>query len=253
MEYDFKKMGLRMVKPKSHANNVREYIHLKTGIRLVFIPGGSFAMGSADNARKRYHLETPQHRVTLQPFMISKYVVTQKIWTKVMAHQPWSGQAHVKNGDHYPAVYISWQNAHKFCRKTGLTLPSEAQWEYACRAHTQTAYYWGEEFDIAYSWYLVNTCYVGKQYAQVVGRKKANSFGLCDMLGNVWEWCADTWHNNYQGAPTNGKAWVDASNTYKVLRGGSFSYKACRCAQRRGEAPGRKAEDFGFRVVKKLL
>lgn len=134
-----------------------------------------------------------------------------------------------------------------------LSLPTEAQWEYACKAGSTTKYYWGDKVDGDCMWCRENAWDIGKRYAQLVAQKFPNAFGLYDMCGNVWEWCWDTWHDNYDGAPTDDSAWIDDSfMPGYVCRGGSFNNGAayCGCHTRGGAAPRFGEDTIGFRVVR---
>jgi formylglycine-generating enzyme required for sulfatase activity len=163
------------------------------------------------------------------------------------------------SGGKYPVESVSWEDAQEFCQKLStLTkktyrLPSEAEWEYACRAGTQSSYYFGDDENQLgeYAWYGENS----NDQTQPVGQKKPNKWGLYDMLGNVWEWCEDDGHSNYNGAPTDGRAWIDNDNRsqapYRIKRGGSwFNYsRRCRCAYRDDLYPAGRLNNVGFRVV----
>ncbi len=221
---------------------------------------GSFMMGTNDaeieRLCKRYDrdwpkVEAPQHRVTLQPFYMAKYPITQAQYQAIMGKNP----SRFK-GKNNPVECVSWHEAQEFCQKisqrTGkkYQLPSEAQWEYACRAETTTAYYFGDnESQLGeYAWYEDNS--EGK--TRPVGQKKPNQWGLYDMHGNVWEWCEDNGHDNYEGAPTDGSAWITGNSNTAVVRGGSWvnSPNDCRSAFRNFIL---RRSDFinvvGFRVV----
>ncbi len=217
-------------------------------IEMVYVPGGSFLMGSPENEPDRRSYEGPQHRVTVQDFYIGKYEVTQAQWRAVMGSNP-SGF----KGDNLPVENVSWNDAKEFCRRlsqmTGkeYRLPTEAEWEYACRAKTTGAY--AGDLD-AMAWYDKNSG--GKTHP--VGQKQPNAFGLYDMHGNVWEWCEDDWHNSYDGAPNDGRAWVDISarGSFRVSRGGGWYFNAvyCRSAGRDGYAPGNRYGTLGFRLLR---
>jgi formylglycine-generating enzyme required for sulfatase activity len=217
-------------------------------IEMVYVTGGSFLMGSPENEPGRYKDEGPQHRVTVQDFYIGKYEVTQAQWRAVMGTNPSSFK-----GDNLPVENVSWNDAKEFCRKlsqmTGkeYRLPTEAEWEYACRAKTTGAY--AGDLD-AMAWYDKNS---GSK-THPVGQKQPNAFGLYDMHGNVWEWCEDQWHDSYNGAPTDGRAWTDISATGsdRVFRGGGWGYYAviCRSADRHNGAPGDRGDYVGFRLVR---
>jgi formylglycine-generating enzyme required for sulfatase activity len=226
---------------------------LANGIRLemVSLPAGKFTMGSSES-----NDEKPQHQVKVNSFAIGKYPVTQAQYQAVMGTNP----SHFKNNPQNPVEQVSWNDAKAFCQKlsqiTGKTyrLPTEAEWEYACRAGTTTRYYFGDNDNQLgdYAWYEGNS----NRTTHPVGQKKPNGWGLYDMSGNVWEWCEDDWHNSYAGAPNDGSAWLDNDNrsqSLKCLRGGSWyngpSY--CRSAfrfyfSRRVDIP---YYSFGFRVV----
>ena len=222
---------------------------LPGGIKLemVILPAVTFTMGSDE-----YDWEKPKHQVILKQFAIGKYPVTQEQYQTIMGTNPSTFNDNPKN----PVEQVSWDMAKKFCQKlnqkTGkkYRLPSEAEWEYACRAGTQTRYYFGndEQQLREYAWYSKNS----DSKTHPVGQKKPNNWGLFDMSGNVWEWCEDGWHENYQNAPTDGTAWNDnhSQNAYRVLRGGSWGYYPgdCRSASRDGGVT-RYNYRFGFRVV----
>jgi formylglycine-generating enzyme required for sulfatase activity len=183
-----------------------------------------------------------------KPFYMGKYEVTQAQWRAAMGSNPSQFK-----GDDLPVENVSWNDAKEFCRKlsqmTGreYRLPTEAEWEYACRAGTTGAY--AGDLD-AMAWYDKNSG--GKTHP--VGQKQPNAFGLYDMHGNVWEWCEDDWHNSYNGAPNDGRAWVDISarGSYRVFRGGGWNSYAvsCRSAYRNCWAPGDRGSRLGFRLLR---
>jgi formylglycine-generating enzyme required for sulfatase activity len=202
--------------------------------------------------------EMPAHRVRLsKAFFLGQTVVTQGQWKAVMGTEPWSGKDAVREGDDYPAVYVTWDDAQAFCRKLseqeGKTyrLPTEAEWEYACRAGTSTLYSFGDDASRLgeYAWFTKNAADAGESYAHKVGTKRPNPWGLYDMHGNVCEWCQD-WYGPYGTA-----AQVDpagpSSGSDRVLRGGRWVYLAayCRSAFRDGYLPDYGLDSFGFRVV----
>ena len=228
----------------------RRKLSNSVGMEFVKIPSGEFMMGSNE-----YNGEQPVHKVTIRTsFFLGKYPVTQKQWVKVMGSNP----SYFK-GDDLPVEKVSWDDAQKFIQKLNqmegtdeYRLPSEAEWEYACRAGTTTRYYFGDdELKLGnYAWYSSNS---GDE-THPVGQKKPNAWGLYDMHGNVWEWCQDRWHDNYSGAPSDGSAWEDGSVSDRVIRGGSWSSHAslCRSASRNRNGPGDRAYSLGFRVLRKL-
>jgi formylglycine-generating enzyme required for sulfatase activity len=229
------------------------------GIKLLLIPAGTFTMGSPAAEKGRDDDET-QHQVTLsKPFYMGRTEVTQGQWKKVMGTEPWKGKGYVQEGDDCPAVYISWDDAVAFCKKLsdmeGKTyrLPTEAEWEYACRGGTKTAFSFSDdEADLEkYAWFDGNALNINEQYAHRVAQKLPNAFGLHDMHGNVWECCSD-WCGDYPSTPLTDTRGPD-SGLVRVLRGGScFSAPAgVRCALRSGYFPDDRSEDVGFRLVLK--
>ena len=211
---------------------VGDPIENSVGMVLVPIPAGEFLMGSLETEPGRQDDEV-QHQVTLtKPFLLGVHEVTQGQWQAVMGTTPWKGKQYVKEGDDYPATYVSWNDAVEFCRKLseieGLEyrLPTEAEWEYACRAGTTTAYSFGDDASELgeYAWYRENAWEAGQKYAHTVGQKKPNPWGLYDMHGNVWEWCEDRYGVYHAGAATDPTG--PASGDLRVLRGGSFSNRS---------------------------
>lgn len=202
------------------------YVHKATGMEFILLTGGIFTMGNDDNKN-----EQPAHQVRIMPFLMSKYPCTQSTWKKVMKTTPWKNKGNIQSGPNYPAVYITWNDAQEFCKKTKLQLPTEAQWEYACRAGSEAKYCFGDKDEDLqyYAWYQNNIS--GQRRPQKVGQKKPNAFGLYDMHGNICELCQDTWHADYQDAPTDGRAWVSKKNgTQRVYRGGSYLSTASDCS-----------------------
>jgi formylglycine-generating enzyme required for sulfatase activity/uncharacterized caspase-like protein len=217
-------------------------------LEMVQIPGGTFMMGSPKEEAGRDQNESPLHKVNVPGFFMGKYEITQAQYQAIMS----VNFSNIK-GEKRPIQGVSWNDAVEFCKKlsqktkTGKTyrLPSEAEWEYACRAGTKTPFYFGETITTK----LAN--FDGKQ-TKPVGSFPANAFGLCDMHGNVWEWCQDNWHDNYQGAPDDGSAWLTGGdNTHRLLRGGSWisPLSKCRCAYRGFDIPANSHPYIGFRVV----
>ena len=223
-------------------------------LEMVSIPGGSFKMGSQSGENK----EKPQHDVTVPAFFMGKFEVTQEQYEQLMGKNP----SHFK-GNKHPVEKVSWNDAVEFCKKltqkTGRTyrLPSEAEWEYACRGGTTTPFHFGETITTDLVNYNGNYTYASapkgkyRQETTEVGSFPPNSFGLYDMHGNVWEWCQDTWHENYNGAPKDGGVWIDNGNYYNVLRGASWlAYPDyCRSASRGNNSPYLAYYSIGLRVV----
>ena len=237
---------------------VGDPIENSIGMVLVPIPAGEVMMGSPESEADRQDNET-QHRVTLtKSCHLSVTEVTQGQWKAVMGTTPWKGKRFVKEGDDLPATYVSWNDAVEFCSKLSekegveYRLPTEAEWEYACRAGTTTMYSFGDDAADAgeYGWYHKNAFKVGETYAHIVGQKKPNSWGLYDMHGNVDEWCQD-WYGEYPSGdvtdpmgPTQGKG--------RVLRGGSFVVNASslRSANRGLYRPVTRSYLSGFRAAR---
>ncbi len=227
---------------------------------MVWIPGGTFQMGRYPGEQDSWDSEDPQHSVTVPGFWMAKYELTKAQWQVVMGTTPWAGHDLVLNDPASPAVYVSWDDAKAFITAlNGLTgktfrLPSEAEWEYACRAGTTTRFYWGDDLSYTqignYAWYWGNR--LSGLYAHEVGQKLPNAWGLYDMSGNEWEWCEDDYHGNYTGAPSNGAAWVDSPRAVdRVVRGGMwYGYgNICRSAIHSSYYPGNSYYDLGFRLA----
>ena len=280
-------------------------------LTLVEIPQGEFPMGSPPEEPERYDDEGPQHLVKLESFFMAQTPITQAQWREVAGWQPWDGESwgrelkpnpsHFRGGDNQkggkarlfdgeantdqrPVEQVNWEDAIEFCnrlsQRTGrhYSLPSEAQWEYACRAGSITPFHFGEtlsselaNFDgtevyaggLKGDWRRQTTP-VGKSLASVTSADAfpANDWGLQDMHGNVWEWCLDQWHPSYEGAPVDGSAWVDADanqanikkdeeSNDRLLRGGSWDFRPgnCRSACRGHPQPGLVNDSVGLRVV----
>lgn len=248
---------------------VKQFVEkLGDGVKLVMlkIPGGEFQMGSAS-----YSFEQPVRTVKVPDFYLGKYPATQAQW-KAVVRLPkvrielGDNDSYFK-GDSLPVECVSWAEATEFCarlsKKTGrgYRLPSEAEWEYACRAGSNWPFAFGPTLNPSVANYDGNRPYGNAPHGVFRGQTiavgslcVANSFGLCDMHGNVCEWCADEWHDTYAGAPTDGSAWLtDASPAYRVVRGGSWAHTAeiCRSSDRNRECPddGVKLYYLGLRVA----
>jgi formylglycine-generating enzyme required for sulfatase activity len=234
-------------------------------LEMVAIPEGTFLMGSPQDEKDSYDDERPQHEVNVRPFFMGKYPITQTQWRVVAATAKIDIDLETNpsefKGDELPVESVNWYQATEFCKrlsretKREYRLPSEAEWEYACRAGTTTPFYFGETITGELANYNTNKTYVEEYRNETtpVGQFPPNAFGLYDMYGNVWEWCADTWHDNYDGAPTDGSAWIEnGDDNRSPLRGGAwytFPYR-CRSAHRNIDAR-RYSRSFlyGFRVV----
>ena len=246
------------------AVGTEETIMLPGNVPLVmkWMPAGTYMMGRYPGEPGASVNEIPQHSVTLGGFWMGKYELTKRQWQAVMGTTPWVGHDYVLDNLDSPAVWVSWDDAQSFLTAansyTGKTfrLPSEAQWEYACRAGTQFSFYWGECYEAVCigqtAWYNGNCPFATDYYAHVVGLKMANGWGLYDMSGNVMEWCQDWFYSNYDGAPADGSAWESTPDMCRVLRGGSFNpdYSWCRSAKRCFDTPYSTSVERGFRVVR---
>ena len=227
---------------------------------FVWIEPGTFMMGSPESEPGRYSDEGPVHEVEIsRGFWLGKYEVTQGEWESVMGTTPWSGESYVRLNPSHPAVYISWDDVQEFVDKLNVAagsavyrLPTEAEWEYACRAGTSTRWSFGDdESELThYAWYEDNAWNAGKKYAQPVGLKRANPWGLYDMHGNVWEWVNDR-HSKYSSSRK-----VDPLGStfgpYRVLRGGGFGSYAqdVRSANRNGALPYARDGRLGVRLLR---
>ena len=234
-----------MVYVGENAQGLSEYDLDLGGVtmRFVSLPAGTFTMGSPDGESFRQDDEGPEHRVTLGAFLIAKYECTQAQWRAVMGD-------HQSNnvGDNLPVEQVSLAECEQFAEARGLSVPSEAQWEYAVRAGTRGASYVGLA---RCAWYSNFSGGV----SHPVGELEANAFGLHDMLGNVSELCADSQHRDYNGAPNDGSAWIDANPKRRMRRGGNFNtdHKGTRAACRRSVTDeDYRSHDLGFRPVRTL-
>lgn len=233
------------------ANAIAVHFGNRTPLEMVEIPEGTFLMGSSDDASITEN-EKPQHRVTVKKFYLSRYQITQELWQIVMGNNPAKqGPSH---GDRFPVDNVSWNDAMAFCaRLSQLTgqefrLPTEAEWEYACRAGTTTAFAFGERITRE----LANNNGTRDSSIRVGELGIANAFGLSDMHGNVYEWCLDAYHPDYNGAPTDGSAWIEGADAnFRVVRGCSWNYpdSVCRSASRDKDRQTLSSGTDGFRVV----
>ncbi|NEO56112.1 MAG: SUMF1/EgtB/PvdO family nonheme iron enzyme [Okeania sp. SIO3B5] len=246
-------------RPQHQAEVMTENIGNGVTLEMVKIPAGRFLMGSPETEVKRRYSESPQHYVEVPEFFMGKYPVTQAQWEAVMGYNP----SYFKDANR-PVESVSWDDATEYCQKisqkTGkkYSLPSESQWEYACRAGTNTPFYFGKTITSELANYRGGSTYADepkgkyRQETTDVGIFPANAFGLYDMHGNVSEWCADEWHDNYKGAPTDGSAWLDGNDNRSPLRGGSWFDNSdnCRSAIRSySNRRGNYFSNFGFRIV----
>ena len=241
------------------------------GMKLVYISAGSFMMGSSSSAKllaSEYDApegvftdEFPQHQVRIsEGFWMGQTEVTQGQYKSVMNAQPWSGEDSVQESANNPAVHVTWDDAAAFCRKLsqqeGKTyrLPTEAEWEYACRAGTTTEFSFGDSDSSLgdHAWFYDNASKVGQKYAHSVGQKKPNPWGLYDMHGNVWECCSDWYDEDYYSNSPSVDPKGPPLGAYRSLRGGSWGGDELnlRCSMRSYLSPDYRLHFVGFRVVR---
>ena len=244
---------------------------------MMQIPAGQFLMGSPDDEPERIDWEGPQHEVSIPKFFLAKYPVTQEQWRAVAAlpkvERELDPDLSRFKGDRRPIETISWYDAVEFCarlrQKSGrdYRLPTEAEWEYACRAGTTTPFHFGETITTDLANYRgtddKENNWKGNYGDGPKGEFRqetteidqfgiANEFGLCDMHGNVFEWCQDHWHENYEKAPIDGSAWLtDDEEAYRILRGGCWAYlpNDCRSAYRFYHVPDVRYYYIGLRIA----
>jgi formylglycine-generating enzyme required for sulfatase activity len=278
-QFDMIKINNRGEIIKTEHNSAKYFSeNLGNGITLdmVSIPGGSFMMGTANSEIEKlvkkynsdwFRRESPQHEVTVTEFYIGKFQITQEQWKQV-SKLPQVERELKKYPSHFPKAKlpvekVSWYDAVEFCARlskaTGkeYRLPSEVEWEYACRARTATPFYFGETITGNLANYDASYTYANEVSAEyrgettLVGSFLPNQFGLYEMHGNVWEWCADNYHENYDGAPSDSHAWISEYTTTRILRGGSWLNVSgyCRSANRTRNAPDILYNNCGFRCV----
>ncbi|MEM8778217.1 MAG: formylglycine-generating enzyme family protein [Cyanobacteria bacterium P01_G01_bin.49] len=238
-------------------------------LEMIYIPGGTFLMGSPETEKGSQQCEIPQHSVTLGGFFLGKFPITQRQWETVANYPKVQRELAVEpaffKGSDRPVESISWEDAVEFCDRLSrytqhpYQLPSETQWEYACRARTLDPFSFGATLTGDLANYMAKHLYKSEGFG--IYRKETtpvdffypNGFGLYDLHGNVWEWCADAWHPNYENAPIAGEPWLSSeTNACHVLRGGSWDYDAhkCRCSSRYAYHPKAVGvNQFGFRVM----
>jgi formylglycine-generating enzyme required for sulfatase activity len=223
---------------------------------MMLIPPGKFWMGSPEGEKGRFDREGPCHRVLISKgFWLGKYEVTQGQWYSVTGEKPWSGESWAKENPKHAASNVSWDDIKKKLLSKlggGFGLPSEAQWEYACRAGTLARFYWGEDKSDSeigrYAWYDGNAWDKGEKYAHAVGQKAANAWGLYDMSGNVYEWCRDDMRDYSSGeqidpvGSSSGAGFADRGG-----RWGNFA-RYCRLANRNHYSSDSRYNGLGFRL-----
>ncbi|NNE34353.1 MAG: formylglycine-generating enzyme family protein [Rhodothermales bacterium] len=259
--------------PLARAQGQRDQKTNTLGMSFVNIPEGEFSMGTSrslveiSNLTKIYggqdrllHAENPRHSVRISSFNLQTTEVTQSQWTNVMGTQPWHGKhSFVKEGPLFPAQYVTWNDAVEYCKKLGETdgsvyrLPTEAEWEYACRASTEALFAFGDDAAELkdFGWFDGNAHAIRESYAHRTARRKPNRWGLYDMHGNMWEWCSDRYQADYYSeSPALDPSGPQRGNK-RVVRGGSWRDNdfVARSACRVGHDPEHCDMNVGFRVV----
>ncbi|OYE04595.1 SUMF1/EgtB/PvdO family nonheme iron enzyme [Nostoc sp. 'Peltigera membranacea cyanobiont' 232] len=264
--------GKKIKREQHQAEYFTEHLGKDITLEMVLIPGGSFMMGSSENELDRSHSESPRHLVNIKQFCMGKYPVTQEQWQAVAVLPQVNGELDPDSsgfkGNKRPVEQVSWHHAVEFCdrlaayTKRPYRLPSEAEWEYACRAGTTTSFHFGKTIASEVANYNATYIYGAgvkgtyrRETTEVGSFGVANAFGLYDIHGNVWEWCLDDWHNNYEEAPTDGIPYFD-NNLYQkqgraILRGGSWFDDPGYCRSAFRNVSNRDLHNFiiGFRVV----
>ena len=232
------------------------------GLAFVWIAPGTFQMGSPSSEEGRQADEGPVHEVEIRSgFWLGVHEITQGQWESVMGTTPWSGKNNVRSNRSHPAVYISWDDVQAFIGRLNAAvgapvyrLPSEAEWEYACRAGTSTRWSFGDDKSqlMHYAWYDANAENVGEEYAHAVGQKRPNDWGLHDMHGNVWEWVQDWYDGGYYRRSPRVDPLGLSFGSRRVVRGGDFGNTAhwLRSAYRSLEPPDRRNSVLGVRLLR---
>lgn len=223
----------------ANAQGFDEYVHKKSRIRMVYLPGGTFWMGSRDNSPEKD--EKPRHNVSLSPFLIAKYELSQEEWEHRTDENP--APETDKKSDH-PVSNVTWIQCNAFCQKLGLSLPTEAQWEFACRANQSSEFAFGDD---ALTSALAN--FNDPRGPRPINSYAPNDFGIFNMHGNVFEWCQDSYDKDFYTSSNEERNPLCTVGEDKVVRGGGFLRDAddCRSAKRRHEEPGWYEQDIGFR------
>jgi formylglycine-generating enzyme required for sulfatase activity len=264
-------VALVIKKEQKTVQYFREQLGNKIELNAILVPGGSFLMGSPDTEEKPLSSESPQHLVTVKSFFLGRYPVTQEQWQIIAETYEYvnikdlNPQPSSFEGAKRPVEQVNWYEAKEYCdrlakrTKRPYRLPTEAEWEYACRAGTITPFYFGSTLSTELANYNGNVTYGNgikgefrKQTTPVEHFEFSNAWGLCDMHGNIWEWCEDHWHDNYDRAPDDGSAWLtEDADAPRVRRGGSWGTNPglCRSAYRRNFNPTDRFVNLGFRLA----
>lgn len=241
-------MGTDTYSCMDQQHRIATFCHDASSAELNLIPGGSFLMGT-DGTNPD---ERPVHEVRIRPFLIGRHPLTQDCWDMIggVDERHWSELELPING-------ISWHDAQSWLRRAGdqLRLPSEAEWEYACRAGSQSEYYWGEDMDPSFCWYGGNAFNGFQPHPPWEHEDKPNSFGLIDIAGNVFEWCEDEWFENYLQGPMDERPMVSSKpRGHRVIRGGAWNDHCDHCcsAFRFHAQPSDNHSDYGIRIARSI-
>jgi formylglycine-generating enzyme required for sulfatase activity len=227
------------------AHRIGSFVHVATGLRLHAIPGDTFIMGSEDETE----LELPVHAVQVPPLLLGCFPVRQGEWDRVLGRDERNWR-----GTELPIEGVSWHEAREWLVAAGgaLRLPSEAEWEYACRAGTTSAYFWGDTMSEDHCWFGDERGWQTR--APTLHLDRSNAFGMVDMSGNVAEWCEDAYLSSYKGAPTDGSPYRSRWNWLRIVRGGDSFNRAghCRSARRGMVRASDRGAGIGFRAARSL-
>lgn len=246
LEPDYEWLETRVYSCVGLSHRIASFTHLKSGLVLNLLPGGAYTMGDNEGERE---FEKAAHPVKIRPILMGRFLVTQACWDKVGG--PYTEPLFI--GPDRPVDSVSWDTAHAWLEMAGgsLRLPSESEWEYACRAGTKSRYFWGDEMDDSYCWHNNNS--LRHTFAGEEHERHPNAFGLIDMSGHLWEWCQDGWVEGYGNGPTNNEP-RGGSSSLHVFRGGSYAFEAERCGSARRQAMPKLSGHryLGLRVARGL-
>lgn len=241
-------MGTDTYRCGHQSHRIATFCHEASSAELNLLPGGSYLMG-ADGANPD---ERPVHEVRVRPFLLGRAPLTQDCWDMIggVDERHWSELELPING-------ISWHDAQSWLRRAGdqLRLPSEAEWEYACRAGSTSAYFWGEDMDPSFCWYGGNAFNGFQPHPPWEHEDKPNAFGLIDIVGNVFEWCEDEWFENYLQGPVDERPMISSKpRGHRVIRGGAWNDHCDHCcsAFRFHAQPSDNHSDYGIRIARSI-
>jgi formylglycine-generating enzyme required for sulfatase activity len=250
-----------------HMTSIPTFLHTRSGVEFQLILGGTFTMGDVDEQRefdwcvsaypdwkKRWSVRvTPAFTCRIKPFFMAKFPVLQEQWDRYKADVGLRDKRTTLS-PRSPIDGVSWHDLQHYLQAAGVCLPSEAQWEWACNAGSHRRFFWGDEINSAYFWHEQNS--LGGIHTVDEHLALTNAFGLVDMLGNIWEWCADDWAGSYSGHVFDGKPWLSATPTrHASMRGGAWNNwpPTCRTRFRSHWAKEDRVDNTGFRVAKALF